>query len=131
VSDRRQWTQTDLAEIKQLLTTSTSAAIAERYGTNQKTLRSALRRHQISVRSVRRSAQPRRNCYGLKVRRSTEAPAARYGAEALVRLPNTACHWPLGDPAEPGFHFCGAAVERYGRPYCDLHSARAYAPAQP
>ncbi len=39
------------------------------------------------------------------------------------RGPN--CLWPIGDPRQAGFHFCGAsAVE--GKPYCSDHCARAY-----
>lgn len=35
------------------------------------------------------------------------------------------CLWPIGDPRDPDFHFCGGpAVE--GKPYCDSHCARAY-----
>lgn len=35
------------------------------------------------------------------------------------------CRWPIGDPLEPGFHFCGK--ERApGRPYCAEHAAIAY-----
>ncbi len=35
------------------------------------------------------------------------------------------CLWPIGDPSEADFHFCGAqAVE--GKPYCPDHCARAY-----
>ncbi len=35
------------------------------------------------------------------------------------------CLWPIGDPGEQDFHFCGAqAVE--GKPYCPEHCARAY-----
>jgi len=35
------------------------------------------------------------------------------------------CLWPLGDPGEPDFHFCGMpAVE--GKPYCPDHCSRAY-----
>jgi GcrA cell cycle regulator len=36
-----------------------------------------------------------------------------------------ACSWPVGDPKESDFHFCGAAVEP-GRPYCAEHCAVAY-----
>lgn len=44
------------------------------------------------------------------VRRNTEGPS---------------CLWPLGDPGDSGFHFCGdQAVE--GKPYCPEHCARAY-----
>lgn len=35
------------------------------------------------------------------------------------------CSWPVGDPKDPDFHFCGAAIEP-GRPYCQSHCAIAY-----
>lgn len=40
------------------------------------------------------------------------------------------CRWPIGDPRDVGFHFCGAqSVE--GRPYCDLHWRMSFTPARP
>jgi GcrA cell cycle regulator len=36
------------------------------------------------------------------------------------------CHWPMGHPSDPGFHYCGNKVSR--APYCDEHRARAYVP---
>jgi hypothetical protein len=36
------------------------------------------------------------------------------------------CCWPIGDPGEPGFHFCDAPVARPSLPYCDLHAAIAF-----
>lgn len=41
-----------------------------------------------------------------------------------------ACRWPIGDPEEAGFHFCGARAEP-GRPYCEQHARIAYVPAKP
>jgi GcrA cell cycle regulator len=39
------------------------------------------------------------------------------------------CQWPIGDPDEVDFHFCGAqSVER--KPYCPEHCTRAYLRAQ-
>lgn len=35
------------------------------------------------------------------------------------------CKWPIGDPREAGFHFCGRPAEA-GAPYCRAHEARAY-----
>lgn len=35
------------------------------------------------------------------------------------------CLWPFGDPGEADFHFCGEASVA-GKPYCDVHCARAY-----
>lgn len=44
---------------------------------------------------------------------------------SLVDLSAHTCRWPIGDPKEPGFHFCGAPTIP-GKPYCAEHSAIAY-----
>lgn len=54
------------------------------------------------------------------------APArrpARPVARASGKGPN--CLWPIGDPGDQDFHFCGAPAVA-GKPYCDEHCARAY-----
>ena len=38
---------------------------------------------------------------------------------------NRGCLWPVGDPKQPDFHFCGQPSET-GRPYCADHCAVAY-----
>ena len=50
------------------------------------------------------------------------SPAAKPAAHAGG---GRACSWPVGDPKEPDFHFCGAGIEP-GRPYCAHHCAQAY-----
>lgn len=43
------------------------------------------------------------------------------------------CRWPIGDPKQHGFGFCGCKKVE-GLPYCNAHARRAYAPpkvAQP
>ena len=35
------------------------------------------------------------------------------------------CSWPIGDPGEPDFRFCGAPAA-IGRPYCANHCGIAY-----
>ena len=35
------------------------------------------------------------------------------------------CSWPMGDPKQPGFHFCGEPAEM-GKPYCANHCHLAY-----
>jgi GcrA cell cycle regulator len=37
----------------------------------------------------------------------------------------TQCRWPIGDPLEPGFGFCGERCED-GKSYCSVHQRRAY-----
>jgi hypothetical protein len=45
-------------------------------------------------------------------------------AAAVVALGPGGCHWPIGDPARPGFQFCNAPVA--APPYCARHRKRAY-----
>src|SRR5262245_11518 len=42
----------------------------------------------------------------------------------LMELRPQRCHWPVGEPGEPGFCFCGNATD--GRPYCAPHHAFAH-----
>lgn len=35
------------------------------------------------------------------------------------------CKWPVGNPKEPGFHFCGARAAEE-KSYCEKHCAQAY-----
>lgn len=35
------------------------------------------------------------------------------------------CSWPIGEPGEPGFHFCGSPAV-IGKPYCGKHCSIAY-----
>jgi hypothetical protein len=100
--------------------------IARTIGVHPKALRSVLRRNGISLRALRQEARKRENNEqgGLVIRRSNIGPSATYGAAALAALPDNACRWPLGDPAEADFAFCGAP--RFGRgPYCRCHGTLA------
>jgi hypothetical protein len=50
-------------------------------------------------------------------------------AEKLCALTPETCHWPLGDPRDRDFRFCGApAIEP---PYCAHHRALAYLAPRP
>lgn len=44
---------------------------------------------------------------------------------SILDLTDRICKWPLGDPQEEDFHFCGDAVHP-GRPYCVDHCTEAY-----
>ena len=39
------------------------------------------------------------------------------------------CRWPIGDPQEADFHFCGKNKVT-GLPYCEFHARRAFQPPQ-
>lgn len=50
--------------------------------------------------------------------------------KALVDLEPEHCRWPIGDPREPDFSFCGG-LKVIGLSYCAHHAARAYQPPEP
>ncbi len=43
----------------------------------------------------------------------------------LTELDNHTCRWPVGDPRDDGFCFCGKKI-RSGQTYCEEHAALAY-----
>ena len=50
---------------------------------------------------------------------------SKNGNLSLTELDNHTCRWPIGDPKDDNFHFCGKKV-RLGQTYCEEHSAIAY-----
>ena len=45
----------------------------------------------------------------------------------LLELTEETCRWPIGDPGQPDFFFCGGQTIT-GLPYCAYHSRVAYQP---
>jgi len=50
-----------------------------------------------------------------------------YQRLSLSQLTSDTCHWPVGDPTDPHFFFCGSATLS-GQPYCTHHACLAYRP---
>lgn len=89
------------------------------------------------------AAHARRRPAAVEARRATPQPQAQAHADwsarpfrraALLEEPGLAtfktleahmCRWPIGEPDETGFSFCGRSVEG-SRPYCQGHSRVAY-----
>jgi GcrA cell cycle regulator len=44
----------------------------------------------------------------------------------ILELRESMCRWPIGDPAQPEFRFCGAKKLPGQGPYCACHSTIAY-----
>lgn len=54
------------------------------------------------------------------------APVRQRGERVTVTtLESGMCKWPIGDPGDDDFHFCGHA-QMDGKPYCSHHCDRAY-----
>jgi GcrA cell cycle regulator len=45
----------------------------------------------------------------------------------VLTINDRMCRWPIGDPSENAFHFCGHKP-RFGSPYCEAHARKAYQP---
>lgn len=43
----------------------------------------------------------------------------------LLQLNEHTCKWPIGDPLNKDFYFCGGHAQETG-PYCEFHSRKAY-----
>jgi GcrA cell cycle regulator len=48
----------------------------------------------------------------------------------VLTLSENVCKWPIGDPTDAGFAFCGRGAGASG-PYCQDHAALAFQPQQP
>lgn len=59
--------------------------------------------------------------------RDTETPADVEGLVSFEHLAPHHCRWPVGDPKQPDFGFCGK-TKVPGLPYCTAHAQRAYRP---
>jgi GcrA cell cycle regulator len=123
---RRRWTEAEITEILTAISTLRTSDLARTIGVTPKALRSLLRRNGVSLRALRGSAREEEAAdSGLVIRRSALAPSAVYGAAALEDLDDNACRWPIGDPSEPDFSFCGAPAAN-GRSYCCNHLVQAF-----
>jgi GcrA cell cycle regulator len=55
-------------------------------------------------------------------------PLADGTPATILTLRDTMCKWPIGDPADPKFAFCGRKADC--GPYCSEHAALAFQPAR-
>ena len=94
---------------------------------------------QISGKSQRLGLPMRKPGPVTQTRRYEKAPVCKPPAVAeaakatprfvsLMNLLSGDCRWPMGDPRDPGFLYCGDNV-RDGSSYCAAHHAIAYTPS--
>ena len=51
------------------------------------------------------------------------------GTKTMEELESGMCRWPIGNPEDKDFHFCGSMGDP-AQPYCDKHMAKAQAPSR-
>jgi len=64
-----------------------------------------------------------------RIEQPRAAPLVEGGA-TILNLTERMCRWPIGDPRDPGFRFCGS-LALPGLPYCSDHAAVAYQQPKP
>ncbi len=74
-----------------------------------------------------RAKPPELRVVRIKLPRPQEVPPPEARMVSLMELKPLDCKWPIGDPALPGFGFCGARAFA-SFPYCQHHVALAYMP---
>lgn len=63
--------------------------------------------------------------YSAKRHKHSEIAKKAFGKKKnLIDLLPNECSWPIGDPQDADFHYCGAKVCK--KPYCENHRAIAY-----
>lgn len=140
------WTNERVAELMRLWEAGRSASeIGRLLGVSKNSVVGKAHRMKLKARPspIKRGASPqvRRVAVAPLSKPAVQAPAtqkvavpqaaapapaprpARSVARAGGKGPN--CLWPIGDPGDQDFHFCGAPAIP-GKPYCDEHCARAY-----
>ena len=131
---RSTWTDEELRELISLWPVSSATQIAKRLRRSRASVcRKAERLRQDGVALPRGDVAkhfevPPRKPRSPRARPKTMAaksPSPLDDAHAmrpcsLIELNQWRCHWPLGDPQQPDFQFCGGRTEP-GCPYCAGH----------
>ncbi len=97
-------------------------ARAGRLGLGKPRPRATPGERKLHTQTINPQAKPHIQKRVNKARRS-KAPKRRpefWGAEATAALQPKQCHYPLGDPGSPGFHYCCASTIP-GSIYCAHH----------
>ena len=139
------WTEERVAELMRLWEAGRSASeIGRLLGVSKNSVVGKAHRMKLKARPspIKRGSTPqvRRSAAAAMPKPAAQAPAApkqvqERPAAAPAPRPSRpvartngkgpSCLWPIGDPGDQDFHFCGEPAVP-GKPYCDEHCARAY-----
>jgi len=99
---------------------ATTAEIAKKLGLSKNSVIGKVHRLNLETRP---SPIKTKKTAVVKVKKVKVKEPERIG---IMELKLNTCRWPIGDPTEPDFHFCGKNTVM-GKPYCHEHCALAYA----
>lgn len=125
---KRVWSDETREQVRQMFTEDglSYGQIAERLGMSRDMVAGLVNRLKLTGKG-------RNPSHGGHGRRRTQAgarPFASASPQSLIDLGRTCCAWPIGDPKDRDFRFCGTPTDDRG-PYCIAHRQKAYTAAQP
>ena len=113
------WTDDKIKNLKKLwLKGATTAEIAKKLGLSKNSVIGKVHRLNLENRP-----SPIKKTAPVKKVKATSRKPERIG---IMDLKLNTCRWPIGDPTDEDFHFCGKNTVM-GKPYCAEHCAMAYA----
>lgn len=77
--------------------------------------------HRLNLQSRPSPIRRNNNVQAIDTRPAKEI----YKTAKIIALSGHACQWPVGDPRDPSFEFCGKNAMP-AKPYCRDHAAQAY-----
>ena len=116
------WTEKMVEDLKIMWKQGlTTGEIGKRLGVSKNSIVGKVHRLQLDARPspIKKKDEEQENA---AVAATAETKPA---AVKLTDLDNHTCRWPIGDPKDENFHFCGKKV-RIGQTYCEEHAALAY-----
>ena len=111
------WTEDKIKKLKKLWSVGkTTAEIAKNLGMSKNSIIGKVHRLNLTVRPspIKSEAKPKK-----------VSPVKKMGAIHLIDLKINTCRWPIGDPKDEDFHFCGEQTVP-GKPYCLQHCQEAF-----
>ena len=113
------WTDDKIKNLKKLwLKGATTAEIAKKLGLSKNSIIGKVHRLNLETRP-----SPIKKVAPVKKAKPAPKKVERIG---IMELKINTCRWPIGDPTDEDFHFCGKNTVM-GKPYCAEHCAMAYA----
>jgi len=112
------WTEDKIKKLKKLWQAGKATAeIAKNLGMSKNSIIGKVHRLDLAARP---------NPVKIESKTVKKAPSKKVGVVRLLDLKINTCRWPIGDPKDEDFHFCGEQTV-IGKPYCLAHCQEAYA----
>jgi GcrA cell cycle regulator len=122
---KRVWSDEQREQVRQLFTTDglSYGQISQRLGMSRDVVAGLVNRMKLTGQG-RNAAHGGHKNRKIVVEQEQQTPL-KVASNSLIDLGRACCAWPIGDPKDADFRFCGTPVD--GKtPYCLAHREKAY-----